>query len=132
MRLAASGSRFESGKWLRRGGNMTAEPGDQPISVLLRLSGHRSCGLFGTLMGGGSQVDRYDRTSEADLADAARNLEAGKSLGRKRTEFGSSQVPHDAADVRMNWRKHGPVAQLDRASDFGSEGWGFDSLRGRH
>src|SRR6266481_7805886 len=27
---------------------------------------------------------------------------------------------------------HGPVAQLDRASDFGSEGWGFDSLRGRH
>src|SRR5258708_33923674 len=26
----------------------------------------------------------------------------------------------------------GPVAQLDRASDFGSEGWGFDSLRGRH
>src|SRR5215472_8982892 len=25
-----------------------------------------------------------------------------------------------------------PVAQLDRASDFGSEGWGFDSLRGRH
>src|SRR5258708_39283410 len=25
----------------------------------------------------------------------------------------------------------GPVAQLDRASDFGSEGWGFDSLRGR-
>ena len=24
---------------------------------------------------------------------------------------------------------HAPVAQLDRASDFGSEGWGFDSLR---
>jgi hypothetical protein len=24
-----------------------------------------------------------------------------------------------------------PVAQLDRASDFGSEGWGFDSLRAR-
>ncbi len=22
-----------------------------------------------------------------------------------------------------------PLAQLDRASDFGSEGWGFDSLR---
>ena len=28
--------------------------------------------------------------------------------------------------------ENGPVAQLDRASDFGSEGWGFDSLRGRH
>jgi hypothetical protein len=25
---------------------------------------------------------------------------------------------------------HGPVAQLDRASVFGTEGWGFDSLRG--
>ena len=25
----------------------------------------------------------------------------------------------------------GPVAQLDRASVFGTEGWGFDSLRGR-
>jgi hypothetical protein len=24
-----------------------------------------------------------------------------------------------------------PVAQLDRASDFGSEGWGFKSLRAR-
>ena len=26
----------------------------------------------------------------------------------------------------------GPVAQLDRASVFGTEGWGFKSLRGRH
>ena len=25
--------------------------------------------------------------------------------------------------------KHAPVAQLDRASDFGSEGWGFESSR---
>ena len=24
---------------------------------------------------------------------------------------------------------HAPVAQLDRASDFGSDGWGFDSLQ---
>ena len=24
------------------------------------------------------------------------------------------------------------VAQLDRASDYGSEGWGFESLRARH
>jgi hypothetical protein len=24
-----------------------------------------------------------------------------------------------------------PVAQLDRASDYGSEGWGFESLRAR-
>jgi hypothetical protein len=27
---------------------------------------------------------------------------------------------------------HAPVAQLDRASDYGSEGLGFDSLRVRH
>lgn len=26
---------------------------------------------------------------------------------------------------------HAPVAQLDRAPDFGSGGWGFDSLRAR-
>ena len=25
-----------------------------------------------------------------------------------------------------------PVAQLDRASDFGSDGWGFESLQARH
>ncbi len=25
-----------------------------------------------------------------------------------------------------------PLAQLDRASDYGSEGWGFDSLKVRH
>ena len=27
--------------------------------------------------------------------------------------------------------KRGPVAQLDRASVFGTEGWGFEPLRGR-
>jgi hypothetical protein len=32
----------------------------------------------------------------------------------------------------LEFERNGPVAQLDRASDFGSEGWGFDSLRGRH
>lgn len=25
-----------------------------------------------------------------------------------------------------------PLAQLDRASDYGSEGWGFESLRAHH
>jgi hypothetical protein len=28
-------------------------------------------------------------------------------------------------------RLNAPLAQLDRASDFGSEGWGFESLRAR-
>ena len=28
--------------------------------------------------------------------------------------------------------EYAPVAQLDRASDYGSEGYGFDSFRARH
>ena len=42
---------------------------------------------------------------------------------------------HAALDRRIGVRipapqlKFAPVAQLDRASDFGSEGWGFKSLR---
>src|SRR5262249_7803796 len=40
----------------------------------------------------------------------------------------SSPTPPKAGTVSND----DPVAQLDRASDFGSEGWGFDSLRGRH
>ena len=34
--------------------------------------------------------------------------------------------------VALPGSKRAPVAQLDRASDFGSEGWGFESLRARH
>ncbi len=29
--------------------------------------------------------------------------------------------------VYLQSQNNGPVAQLDRASDYGSEGWGFDS-----
>jgi hypothetical protein len=36
------------------------------------------------------------------------------------------QILHSTA------RHHGPVAQLDRASVFGTEGWGFEPLRGHH
>jgi hypothetical protein len=48
----------------------------------------------------------------------------------------SSGVPirekaHRRALPVYHVHERGPVAQLDRASDFGSEGWGFDSLRGR-
>ena len=32
----------------------------------------------------------------------------------------------------MSPRKQVPVAQLDRASDYESEGWEFESLRARH
>ena len=30
----------------------------------------------------------------------------------------------------QNFLKKGPVVQLDRISDFGSEGWGFESSLG--
>jgi hypothetical protein len=42
---------------------------------------------------------------------------------------------HAALDRRIGvripapQRKQAPVAQMDRASDFGSEGWGFKSSR---
>jgi hypothetical protein len=36
-----------------------------------------------------------------------------------------------AAASNFAIRRRAPVAQLDRASDFGSEGWRFDSLRAR-
>ena len=39
---------------------------------------------------------------------------------------GSSPVGHPVWDF-----KRVPVAQPDRASDFGSEGWGFESLQAR-
>ena len=41
----------------------------------------------------------------------------------------STSPVHSHRDVTS---ADGPVAQLDRASAFGAEGWGFDSLRGRH
>ena len=34
-------------------------------------------------------------------------------------------------DSPLTTHQQAPVAQLDRASDFGSEGWGFESLRAR-
>src|SRR5512142_1417531 len=37
----------------------------------------------------------------------------------------------NAADF-ANLRAPAPVAQLDRASDYGSEGWGFEFLRVHH
>jgi hypothetical protein len=47
---------------------------------------------------------------------------------------GSSPVGHpkpfSISDCRFRFAVV-PVAQLDRASDFGSEGWGFESLQAR-
>ena len=51
-----------------------------------------------------------------------------------------SQIPKDQSSDLLVWdlelgfrdfKKSVPVAQPDRASDFGSEGWGFESLQAR-
>ena len=45
------------------------------------------------------------------------------------------QPPRLSGRVKLDFifrRPCGPVAQLDRASVFGTEGWGFEPLRGRH
>ena len=47
--------------------------------------------------------------------------------------FGSlPSAVRSALASRLRSSHHGPVAQLDRASVFGTEGWGFEPLRGRH
>src|SRR5690625_2630307 len=52
-----------------------------------------------------------------------------KSVEVKLREGSSPSIPHHL----LYWvRKEAPVAQLDRASDYGSEGYGFDSCRARH
>ena len=35
-------------------------------------------------------------------------------------------------NIKVGFKHDAPVAQLDRASDYGSEGYGFDSFRARH
>ena len=44
-------------------------------------------------------------------------------------EYGPHPFPWPSRTPRAG---HAPVAQLDRASDYGSEGWEFESLRARH
>jgi hypothetical protein len=41
-------------------------------------------------------------------------------------------VNKNALSLRAQNKKNGPVAQLDRASDYESEGLRFDSLRGHY
>ena len=54
----------------------------------------------------------------------ASSIWAGEGLGR----------PHKLLGFRTRAarRRSAPLAQLDRASDYGSEGWGFESSRVRH
>jgi hypothetical protein len=52
----------------------------------------------------------------ADLRFSIAILHRAFSIGSRKSAFENSSVP---------------VAQPDRASDFGSEGWGFESLQAR-
>ena len=54
--------------------------------------------------------------ANADFRFAERRLSNPCSIGNLKWKIENSTVP---------------VAQLDRASDFGSEGWGFESLQAR-
>ena len=56
-----------------------------------------------------------------------KSYRAGSPLGKDRA--GSGRPPMVAGRQNRYDPSHAPVAQLDRASVFGTEGWGFESLR---
>ena len=49
--------------------------------------------------------------------------------GVKRTDFGLTPLPNWPSLIGLPQDCSALVAQLDRASDYGSEGWEFESLR---
>ena len=62
--------------------------------------------------------------------DVAESVDA-TDLKSVEGNFVRVQVP-PSPPLLMLVQKYAPVAQLDRASDYGSEGYGFDSCRARH
>ena len=59
-----------------------------PETVAMKISGHKTRAVF----------DRYNITSEADLADAARKIEAGKRVWAENGQ-GLSKMHNDRASV---------------------------------
>ena len=49
--------------------------------------------------------------------------------GVERTDFGLTPLPNRPSLIGLSQHGNALVAQLDRASDYGSEGWEFESLR---
>ena len=47
-------------------------------------------------------------------------------------EYNLAKVGVAGSNPVFRSKSYAPVAQLDRASDYGSEGYGFDSFRARH
>ena len=60
--------------------------------------------------------------------DAAQNIERDRLRGSVGKVMAILRDVEDNGPCGSPVHK-APLAQLDRASDFGSEGWGFDSLR---
>ena len=58
----------------------------------------------------------YFRFSSADFRFRGKDRQVLRTIGKLKSKIASFTVP---------------VAQPDRASDFGSEGWGFESLQAR-
>ena len=77
--------------------------------------------LGGSLLDPGTETSK--RRPSVELTESAFAF-----LGRRSRP--PVQGVHNPEDV-WHTERLAPVAQLDRASDFGSEGWGFESLRAR-
>jgi hypothetical protein len=103
-----------------------------PRSSGMKLTEHKTLAVYA----------RYAITDQGMLDDAAAKLAALHAA-----EAAKPDAAEDRKSQRDRWLKtiraipqsqhiclafrQAPVAQLDRASDFGSEGWGFKSLRAR-
>ena len=63
-----------------------------PETVAMKISGHKTQAVF----------DRYNVTSEADLADAARNIEAGRKVwGENGQNFNKMHNSTTSVSARM-------------------------------
>ena len=47
----------------------------------------------------------------------------------QKADIVGTRIPKEEFEIPRQAKPKAPVAQLDRASDFGSEGWGFKSLQ---
>ena len=68
----------------------------------------------------------------SDLEPQCCRETARKIRPRPEKRQGCGPRPHPRRAPLLRWsRESAPVAQLDRASDYGSEGWRFESFRAR-
>ena len=101
-----------------------AEATRMPVFLHQRDAHNRFCAILD---------EHLDGLSGGGVAqgDVRPQVGAGAELGRARSCW--PLVPRSLTNRPRTRRLPvlAPVAQLDRASDFGSEGWGFESLRAR-